>query len=344
METKIHPFAITSTILFTGAGFTYNFGGLLARTMWSEIHNRIQKYDVPNIVKVLKRNCDYEEIYNIILNGTSFTEREKLAIIDAVYEAYESLDSIIRYYNTRDIKTTTVDTSLLSKFILRFAGENKERGYFFTLNQDIFIERYFNGSGMDAPRCPGIKIQNNLRFSGWDKRGKELEKEDLGRVPTAVELEKHKTDLFNVSRLFYMKLHGSFDWRDASNERKLIIGTNKVEDIQKEPILKWYFQEFKNVLSRNNCRTLIIGYGFRDSHINAVLLKSVKSNGLKLYIVCPIDPMEFYVNTLSVFGEDRDLIWDNVGGYYPYNLAEIFPKELPPSTHLKNLCNDLFGI
>ncbi len=47
---------------------------------------------------------------------------------------------------------------------------------------------------------------------------------------------------------------------------------------------------------------------------------------------------------LVFFGEDRDLIWDNVAGYYPYNLAEIFPKELPPSTHLKNLCNDIFGI
>lgn len=336
-------FPVTETVVLTGAGFTHNFGGFLARTMWAEVHNRAHKYNEPRIVNILKTCFDYEYIYNKVLYEGSFTDTEKDAILKSTHEAYEALDCIARFYNNRDRATTPIDTSLLSDFILRFAGKHNERGFFFTLNQDTFIERYFDASGLDRPRCPGIKIENNLRFSTYDKRGNKLNDKDFGIVPTWVQLEKQKEDLYNVCRLFYIKLHGSYDWKDSSDKNKLIIGTNKTKDIQSEPILKWYLQLFNKVLSMPNRRLLIIGYGFRDPHINEVLIKSIKGSGLKIYVICPMDPEEFLKRTLTHIGDDSKLVWEAIVGYYPYNFIEIFPKELPKSQHLINIERDIFG-
>ena len=43
----------SNTILLTGAGFTKNFGGFLAREMWAQIHNRLQISNEISRVKTL---------------------------------------------------------------------------------------------------------------------------------------------------------------------------------------------------------------------------------------------------------------------------------------------------
>ncbi|MBY0247586.1 MAG: SIR2 family protein, partial [Nitrospiraceae bacterium] len=38
---------------------------------------------------------------------------------------------------------------------------------------------------------------------------------------------------------------------------------------------------------------LMVGYGFRDPHINEVLARCVNENGLELYVLSPLPPGEF---------------------------------------------------
>ena len=74
-------------ILFTGAGFTKNFGGLLAKEMWSKIFNNRKIQNCPRIKKLMINDFDYESIYQKILNG-KYTEEEKDVISDAIFEVY----------------------------------------------------------------------------------------------------------------------------------------------------------------------------------------------------------------------------------------------------------------
>ena len=334
-------FPVTETVLFTGAGFTHNFGGLLAKTMWSEIHNRTQKYNLPRLNEIVKSTYDYEELYNKVVNGDDYNSEEKNALITSVYDAYDTLDGVVRYYSERFQNTTNVDIDALSEFILAFAGIGRQRGFFFTINQDLFIERYFVGSGVDRPICPGVRV-DDLRFSNYSKRGKDLTGEDYATLPATDDLPAIARELNNLTRILYIKLHGSYDWRDADNHRKLIIGTEKEHDIKMEPILSFNYDLFKSVLAKPARRMLIIGYGFRDTHINGIIANSIKENNLSLYIVSPTDPDKFKEYILNGAGEHRDLFWGHTKGYYPYVLADIFPHGHPKSKHLRNIYRDLF--
>lgn len=48
----------SDTILLTGAGFTANFGGFLAREVWSKIFNNPKLNDAGNLKLELRKNFD----------------------------------------------------------------------------------------------------------------------------------------------------------------------------------------------------------------------------------------------------------------------------------------------
>lgn len=84
------------------------------------------------------------------------------------------------------------------------------------------------------------------------------------------------------------------NWQRKVGGRKvMVLGGDKLTQICSEPLLKWYYQTFKQVLCCQNRRLLVIGYGFGDPHINEVILKAVREHGLRLYIVSPHEPEDF---------------------------------------------------
>ena len=56
-------------------------------------------------------------------------------------------------FRTSDI----LDLNKLRDFFEKLTGGPKDRGFFFTLNQDLFIERYCYGGGI-GPTLPGLKL------------------------------------------------------------------------------------------------------------------------------------------------------------------------------------------
>src|SRR3972149_10258185 len=89
MMSKDYP----QNILFTGAGFTKNFGGFLAEEMWSKIFNKIDGAKYPQIIELLLNDFDYESIYHKIIKG-EYTEDEKDVIRKVILKSYRSLDDI----------------------------------------------------------------------------------------------------------------------------------------------------------------------------------------------------------------------------------------------------------
>ena len=121
----------------------------------------------------------------------------------------------------------------------------------------------------------------------------------------------------------------------------MVIGRGKIDQIQKEPLLKCYFEIFKKVLSQNQTRLLIIGYGFGDDHINRIISKSMRDNELKIYIISPESPEEFKKKLFEInnFGKD---IWQGISGYFSYSLNEICPQELEKNQAIKKDFCDVF--
>ena len=86
---------------------------------------------------------------------------------------------------------------------------------------------------------------------------------------------------------------------------------------------------------------VVIGYGFRDEHVNNCLLKAIEEYALKLYIISSEDPISFKSKmegrpasqgTLWEVSRNKK-IWDAVHGYFPYRLKDIFPPD-QSETHI----------
>ena len=64
------------------------------------------------------------------------------------------------------------------------------------------------------------------------------------------------------------------NWTDPSGGRLLVMGGNKPTTMQRHPILMWYAAKFAELLSKPGARLMIIGYGFRDNHINQLIYEA----------------------------------------------------------------------
>lgn len=323
-------------ILLTGAGFTHNFGTPLAEGMWSAIFNDIHIQAEPKLKIKMQADCDYESIYNSVMDG-SYTEKEKEAFNETIYSAYENIDSIIIDYGTSGGKNAII-LHAIREFIRQFSKEI-ETNFFFTLNQDLFIERFYfpnYNEGWIKPAIPGIDNKPDW-FSA--KFSKHLEISDYCQVSDKIELSDNPDSL--SENFYYVKLHGSCNWISSNGKRQMVIGRGKVGQIHNEPLLKYYSELFRNVLFQPERRLFVIGYGFGDRHINEIIADAVKVYRLKIYIISPNSPKNFW-NELNRkhFGDD---IWQGLSGFYPYKLTDIIPKVGLYGYQFKNICKNYFG-
>ncbi len=85
----------SNTILLTGAGFTKNFGGFLAREMWAQIHNRLQHANYEELKEITKSEFDYEKIFEEVVKGKHYSDNQKDKVNESFLEAYKLMDQII---------------------------------------------------------------------------------------------------------------------------------------------------------------------------------------------------------------------------------------------------------
>ncbi len=322
------------TVLLTGAGFTKNFGGFLGSEMWAIILNQKEVTNNPRLRNALLEDLNYESVYDTILYSGQFENREKLTFLSATIKAYVELHENILKSNSRSI---SIHAEACREIVGRFKGVGKERGFFFTLNQDLFIERYFSTDNCQIT-IPGLHHQD--WFNG--KLGLPLDDKGIVHLPEEARVGQLKQSFWNkgMENYCYVKLHGSFGWWGQSGEAALVIGNTKSHMIEQEPLLRWYFELFEEVLSQPNIKLVIIGYGFRDSHINKVIANAVQLNGLKLFVVSTLQPSEFKdllhpipgSLEMQVLGHLCD-IWKGLAGYYCASVNDLFVQgrsELTP--------------
>lgn len=155
-------------------------------------------------------------------------------------------------------------------------------------------------------------------------------------LPTADKTEgyKGKFDEPNDDNFVYVKLHGSYGWVSHTGSDVMIIRHAKSELLKREPLLCWYLSLFEDVINEPNRKLVVIGYGFRDAHINELLWQAVHGSSLRLHVVSPKEPKEFkdVINALkqkvTINGRQShtlgEVLWSGVGGYYKGQVTDFY--------------------
>ena len=316
---------VKNRIILTGAGFTKNFGGFLANEMWSHIFNNPHIQNSSILRSELQNNFDFESVYSNIIDNPRIQDSEKEKIKEAVLGAYTKLDNAIKGWKFNSDGPYPVNRYGLAKLLGLFNGGGDEQGFFFTLNQDLFMERIFGYS------CPGVP-----KFSSELYRGAEvLKQNDFISLPYENVENAIISGIRSHAGLAYIKLHGSYGWKSANGSTQLVIGKNKVGSIGTEPVLKYYFDLFEAAIKQGSKKLLIIGYGFQDQHINEVLLDGVKNHSLKIYIIGQ-NPQSVKERIEGGHYYAKDIL-EGVAGYFPYTLKEIFPGNQQKTVHLEDI-------
>ena len=329
-------------LLLTGAGFTKSFGGYLSSEMWAAIFNQPEIKKYPGLRKALLSdpNLDYESVYDKVLSQSEtaprYTDDEKHAFSRAVFNTYAAMHEEICGPSSPG---ATQGEIAWKSFFARFGGTTGVRGFFFTLNHDLFVEEYFKlttVSRRSIRDAVQLSIPGTIASSWYNGR---LYKDILnGRkmtLPTADKVEGYRDQFDKPSsdNFVYVKLHGSYGWVSQTENDVMIIGHAKSELLKREPLLCWYLSLFEKVINEPDRRLVVIGYGFRDAHINELLWQAVH-RGLRLYVVSPKEAMEFkevldaLKQKVTIKGRQSytsgEILWSGLDGYCKGQVTDFY--------------------
>ena len=325
-------FQVRKTVLLTGAGFTHNFGGFLATKMWERIFNFQEIRNYQSLVQRLKDDDDFDYVsaYHQVMYG-EFSPEEQRAFTNAITTAYDQLDKVLCESTWGPGSQYPVNIHGVDKLIRRFAGERRRnvRGYFFTLNQDLFVDRRFRYGTLPEDgqlTIPGLPHHMVVSPAQWNRP---FTTEDYLEVPKNDEMAANKARnddrLSSSGQFHYIKLHGSMNWRSSDGRGVMVIGRHKLDQIEGEPLLNWYFETFKKILSLGDMNLFITGYGFGDSHINEVIADSIEQHGLKLYAIYPEALKKWKLKLLEK--KHGQTFWDGLERYDSYALKDLYPAD-----------------
>jgi hypothetical protein len=311
----------TRNLLLTGAGFTHNFGAPLARGLWNKIYTAKAVRDQTILIELLHKNePDFETVYQEVIDG-DYSKDVKVAIRSAVNGAFSSIDQDLLFpYQLPDSPSIQHVTDLVKEFRPRHPDQ---RGYFFTLNQDLFVERHM----LENAELHPLGIGGRPGFSGPYLGQRPLTRDELKALPEEAALPAVRRNAEAYCRFGYVKLHGSQDWLDSRGWGVMVLGRAKEDMIAGEPILKWYLDLFRAVLTDSAHRLVVIGYSFRDQHINRALAAAINDPGLDLVVISPTPNRDFEAGLVKQErGQEISRALRQPGSrYYEWRLKDVFP-------------------
>jgi uncharacterized protein len=226
-----------------------------------------------------------------------------------------------------------VQELLFRFFGLRNGGNSA--GYLFTLNQDLFFERHlYNEHVAGAPggALPGLVTRPGQRWFGTNLRAYDATFTMESVANPAV--EGRLQNQMNV-----IKLHGSFNWRSADGAHVMVVGTQKTKTIASMPLLNWYADIFRAAISAGDVRLMIVGYGFADEHINAVIADAVEQRGLSVFIWNTTPDLK----GLVMGSPHGARIWKGLISTATRPLIEVFPSNQAETEEYRRICSTFFS-
>ena len=270
-----------ANFLLLGAGFSRNWGGWLASEAFEYLLGCPEVISSPTLAALLwKRQteggfeaalADVQRAY--ILNHTQHLS-DLIGLQSAISKMFDDMNNA--FIENPEWEFQKFKERMVGTFLARFDA-------IFTLNQDVLLEHHYvtNVSFSDGGKWrAGVQFPGMQRFPSQDAANRDSwARSEWRPLPDAdFKIESNLQPIY--------KLHGSSNWQYPDGRSMLIMGGDKVKDIGQTPILNRYAQIYEEALADQPSRLMVIGYGFRDSHINATILAAVEK-GMKLFVICP---------------------------------------------------------
>jgi hypothetical protein len=298
--------------LLLGAGFSRNWGGWLANEAFEYLIGcpSIKSNDELKGLMWKYRKEGFEKILSELQASGS---RNSVIMLDALREMFNLMNNSfgegeILFEPYGNLIPRVVD------FISNFK-------VIYTLNQDLLLEKRYCKFKRESSRggpaslvcIPGMVAREhdacgNPIYSGkWKPSGEEFQ---LG-----------------VGCQSLVKLHGSSNLFE-DGEDLMILGSSKQKMINQSSILSNYLEFLSESLSEDVSKFVIIGYSFKDSHINDVIFNSCIRFNPELFIIDPsgLDILEDngFSNTSVDISSHRQRILSRFVGGSRRTLKEIF--------------------
>lgn len=264
-----------SHYLLLGAGFSRNWGGWLASEAFEYLLGcaEVQRSEVLRALlwKHQERGGFEDalaEVQGQYIGDSKTFEGTLVAFQSSIGRMFEDMNKALFEHANWD------PGRRLTHFLAKFDA-------IFTLNQDLLMEAHY---------CPVVELLDPRGWQGCVLPGMRPEWSDdplhhrsWARARWSVENDGKFAIDKRLQPVF--KLHGSSNWFGSENRALLVMGGGKAREIKSSPILSAYATEFAQRVSSGG-RLMVIGYGFRDQHINQAIFEGAQK-GLEMFIVDP---------------------------------------------------------
>jgi hypothetical protein len=263
-------------VLLLGAGFSKNWGGLLAAEAFDFLMGSQQLDGELKSLLMKHKDAGFEaaldELQGARLQGGAGASQSLAKLERAVVEMFDAMDEAFKDRATIEFSN---DVSLsVASFLARFDA-------IFTLNQDVLLERYYIGQ---AQQTLGAHTRSGVIFPGMRRLPRAAYAlDDVGEWVPNDPLDM--TVASNMQPIY--KLHGGVRWRTTDGSPILIVGGGKLTAINRFPVLKASFQAFEKYLGMPDLRLMVAGYGFGDHHVNAPMEAAAARSDCKTFLVDP---------------------------------------------------------
>ncbi|MCX7307064.1 MAG: hypothetical protein NTZ72_03590 [Afipia sp.] len=260
-----------------GAGFSRNWGGFLADEAFGYLIGCPEVRADAAVQAALHRRrtaggfeSALSDIQGSYLHSKGATEK---ASLDRAQSAITSMFAAMdKGFAERPFEPQNDIAYLVRTFLAKFDA-------IYSLNQDCLPEiRYLNDN---------VMLGSSGKWAGWQLPGMRPV-HDPNRDPLRPTPGKRTPDAANFrvapNLQPFIKLHGSHNWIADGGDPLMILGANKSTSIAALDVLRWYLDLFGQEFDKPT-RLMIIGYGFRDPHINENLLTAARAKRLELFLV-----------------------------------------------------------
>ena len=267
-------------VVLAAAGTSLDNGPHKGKTrdgLWESGRNVIKQLykELSPCNEKLKRIAKDKDI-EALLSHVLLVEKVDEAKTSQLKPLREQLERIIRgaCQLTLDM-TNAPHKTFLDKITARKASE--PRVQLFTTNYDTLFEQAAQKGGYAV--IDGFSFTSPRTFSG-----RYFDYDIVQRERTRLKDEESF-----VSKVFHLyKMHGSLTWEKTeqgmvqqvnSTESPLIVypASDKYESSYEQPYFEM-MSRFQQALRRENTLLIVIGFGFRDKHIQNVILEAVNQN------------------------------------------------------------------
>lgn len=265
-------------VLLIGAGFSHNWGAPLASEVFEAIYGSRAVQEDTYLRKTMLRHqprVAFEDALADVQADFARDPASHRAVLKRMQGAVS--DTFGRINSTLIERRFEFQKSLrkqVTTFLARFDA-------IFSLNQDILLEHHYfrhldltNPAKWHGAQLPGmrrIRNQDSLDPGSWG-------------YDQFVPLDPPQFRIHDRLQPCF-KLHGSTNWRNVEGGSLMIFGGNKSRAIASHAVLQWSLDKFREYLAKSGARLMVIGYAFRDEHINDIVIDAVRAHGLRFFVV-----------------------------------------------------------